>query len=102
LAVAQPAGKRVVFRHHWVGAGGGLGESDLDSRAVELDLFVEGFGIDGVGASGDCLAHQLLHGHERVGGLAAPTPVRIRWPGIDDALELRSACAQQSWCSTLR
>lgn len=33
---------------------------------MELDLLAKDLGIAGVGVSGDCVAHQLLHGQERV------------------------------------
>lgn len=88
LAVEQPAGKRVVFAHQLVAAGGGGGDADLDRAAVELNLRVESGGVDGVGAGGDRVGDQFLQGDERVVGLGGPAPVNV-WPrGVGDGGQL--------------
>src|SRR6185312_16695543 len=46
LPVEQPAGERVVLAHHLAGARRSLGDANLRGRAVELDLLVQGVGID--------------------------------------------------------
>jgi hypothetical protein len=63
LPVEQPAGERVVLAHHLAGPRRGLGEADLRGRAVERDVGVQDVRVEGVGAGGDRLGHQLLQGH---------------------------------------
>ncbi len=88
LAVEQPAGKRVVFFHHVAGRGGGGCDTDLRDRAVELDLCGQGIGVEGVGAGGDRLGDQLLHGDERVRGLGGPAPTGIQLGSVGDSRQL--------------
>jgi hypothetical protein len=88
LPVEQPAGERVVLAHRLVAACGGGDEADLDRAAVELDLLVQGVGIDGAGAAGDRVGDQRLQGNERVGDLGSPTPVNARPRCVGDGLQL--------------
>ena len=81
LAVAQPTGQRVVLAHHVVAAGGGGGDADLDCGAVELDLLVQGVGVDGVSTAGDRVDDELLDRDECVAGLGGPAPVGVRLGG---------------------
>ena len=87
LAVEQPAGKRVVFAHQLVAAGGGRCDVDLDRAAVELNLRVESGGVDGAG--GDRVGDQFLHGDECVVGLGGPAPVNVWSRGVGDGGQLR-------------
>ena len=57
-----------------------LGGSDLCAGLVAPDLPGEGVGI---GTGSDRVVDELLHRHERVGGLGGPAPVRVRH-GVGD------------------
>src|SRR5947209_10937137 len=88
LAVAQPAGERVVLAHQLVGAGGGGGDADLDGRAVELELGVQGSGVEGAGTAGDRAGDELLYREECVAGLGGPAPAGVRPGGLSDRGQL--------------
>jgi hypothetical protein len=70
------------YFHHRIRPGGGLADPDLGGRVVAVDLGGQRVGVDRAGAGGDRFGGQLLHSHQRVGGLGGPAPRGLPCGGL--------------------